>query len=118
MLTAQSDLQPQEKQIIVIPANPLVAPNRTFPRQLRAAAYCRVSTDQEEQLTSYEAQVAYYTDKIISNPEWTLAGIFADEGITGTSVKKRTNYQPVCEKHGRLPELHPGTQGTGDSGHF
>jgi DNA invertase Pin-like site-specific DNA recombinase len=92
MLTAQSDLQPQEKQIIVIPANPLVAQNRTFPRQLRAAAYCRVSTDQEEQLTSYEAQVAYYTDKIMSNPEWTLAGIFADEGITGTSVKKRTNF--------------------------
>lgn len=92
MLTAQSDLQPQEKQIIVIPANPLAAQNRTFPRQLRAAAYCRVSTDQEEQLTSYEAQVAYYTDKIMSNPEWTLAGIFADEGITGTSVKKRTNF--------------------------
>lgn len=92
MLTAQSDLQPQEKQIIVIPANPLVAQNRTFPRQLRAAAYCRVSTDQEEQLTSYEAQVAYYTDKIMSNHEWTLAGIFADEGITGTSVKKRTNF--------------------------
>jgi len=92
MLTAQSDLQPQEKQIIVIPANPLVAQNRTFPRQLRAAAYCRVSTGQEEQLTSYEAQVAYYTDKIMSNPEWTLAGIFADEGITGTSVKKRTNF--------------------------
>ncbi|ABZ82750.1 resolvase, n-terminal:recombinase, putative [Heliomicrobium modesticaldum Ice1] len=92
MLTAQSDLQPQEKQIIIIPANPLVAQNRTFPRQLRAAAYCRVSTDQEEQLTSYEAQVAYYTDKIMSNPEWTLAGIFADEGITGTSVKKRTNF--------------------------
>lgn len=92
MLMAQSDLQPQEKQIIVIPANPLVAQNRTFPRQLRAAAYCRVSTDQEEQLTSYEAQVAYYTDKIMSNPEWTLAGIFADEGITGTSVKKRTNF--------------------------
>lgn len=92
MLTAQSDLQPQEKQIIVIPANPLVAQNRTFPRQLRAAAYCRVSTDQEEQLTSYEEQVAYYTDKIMSNPEWTLAGIFADEGITGTSVKKRTNF--------------------------
>lgn len=92
MLMAQSDLQPQEKQIIIIPANPLVAQNRTFPRQLRAAAYCRVSTDQEEQLTSYEAQVAYYTDKIMSNPEWTLAGIFADEGITGTSVKKRTNF--------------------------
>ena len=50
---------------------------------LRVAAYCRVSTDDEEQLTSYEAQQTYYTDKIMTNPQWTMAGIFADEGITG-----------------------------------
>ena len=42
-----------------------------------------VSTDDEEQLTSYEAQQTYYTDKIMTNPQWTMAGIFADEGITG-----------------------------------
>lgn len=47
--------------------------------QLRVAAYCRVSTDDEEQLTSYEAQKTYYTDLIMKNPKWTMAGIFADE---------------------------------------
>lgn len=92
MLTAQNVIQPQEMQIIVIPANPLAAQNKAITRQLRVAAYCRVSTDQEEQLTSYEAQMAYYTEKIMTNPEWTMAGIFADEGITGTSVKKRAEF--------------------------
>ena len=80
-----------QPQIIVIPAIPITQ-LRTVQRQLRVAAYCRVSTDQEEQLTSYEAQVAYYTDKIMTNPEWTMAGIFADEGITGTSAKKRPEF--------------------------
>lgn len=56
------------------------------------AEYCRVSTDEEEQLSSYEAQKTYYTDKIMENPEWTMAGIFADEGITGTSAKKRPEF--------------------------
>ncbi len=60
--------------------------------QLRVAAYCRVSTDEEEQLTSYEAQKAYYTDKIMTTPEWTLADIFADEGITGTCDRKRPEF--------------------------
>ncbi|TCL54097.1 DNA invertase Pin-like site-specific DNA recombinase [Kineothrix alysoides] len=92
MLTAQSVIQPQEMQIIVIPANPLASQNNITARQLRVAAYCRVSTDQEEQLTSYETQMAYYTEKIMTNLEWTMAGIFADEGITGTSVKKRAEF--------------------------
>ena len=60
--------------------------------KLRVAAYCRVSTDDEEQLTSYEAQRTTYTDKIMSNPDWTMAGIFADEGITGTSARKRPGF--------------------------
>ena len=56
------------------------------------AAYCRVSTDDEEQLTSYAAQQNYYTDKIMTNRDWTMAGIFADEGITGTSARKRPEF--------------------------
>ena len=56
------------------------------------AAYCRVSTDSEEQITSYEAQKAYYTQKIEENPDWELAGIFADKGLSGTSMKKRENF--------------------------
>ena len=54
--------------------------------------YCRVSTNDEEQKTSYEAQIEYYTDKINKNPEWKLAGIFADEGISGTQAKKRPEF--------------------------
>ena len=79
-------------KVIVIPANPELAKAKAVQRQLRVAAYCRVSTDDEEQLTSYEAQKNYYTDKIMTTPRWTMAGIFADEGITGTSAKKRPEF--------------------------
>lgn len=51
--------------------------------RLRVAAYCRVSTDDEEQLGSFKSQKLYYDDKIRSNKEWVFAGIFADEAITG-----------------------------------
>ena len=76
--------------VICIPAKPEVV--LASKHQLRVAAYCRVSTDDEEQLTSYEAQKNYYTDKIMTNKEWTMAGIFADEGITGTSARKRPEF--------------------------
>ena len=79
-------------KLIVIPANPELARKKAIRRQLRVAAYCRVSTDSEEQMTSYEAQKTYYTDKIMQNPQWSMAGIFADEGITGTSAEKRPEF--------------------------
>ena len=79
-------------KVITIPAKPEAAAQQTNKRQLRVAAYCRVSTDDEEQLTSYEAQQNYYTDKIMTNCDWTMAGIFADEGITGTSARKRPEF--------------------------
>lgn len=79
-------------KVIIIPAKPEAAAQQTVKRQLRVAAYCRVSTDDEEQLTSYEAQQNYYTDKIMTNRDWTMAGIFADEGITGTSARKRPEF--------------------------
>lgn len=87
--------------VVIIPARQQAAAESGGKRQLRVAAYCRVSTDDEEQLTSYEAQKAYYTDKIMTNKEWTLAGIFADEGITGTSAKKRPEFLKMirqCEQ--------------------
>ena len=59
--------------------------------KLRVAAYCRVSTD-ENQETSYEAQVAHYTDYIINHEGWELAGIFADEAISGTGTAKREQF--------------------------
>lgn len=59
----------------------------------RVAAYCRVSTDNEEQLQSYRSQVRYYTDLINENSDWTMAGIYADEAITGTQIDKRLDFQ-------------------------
>ena len=79
-------------KLTIIPANPELAEKKAIRRQLRVAAYCRVSTDSEEQMTSYEAQKTYYTDKIMQNPQWSMAGIFADEGITGTSAEKRPEF--------------------------
>ena len=85
----------------VIPAKPQTTENRDKYHQLRAAAYCRVSTEQEEQQNSYQVQIAYYTDLINRKKEWTLAGIFADEGISGTQAKKSPEFLKMirlCKK--------------------
>lgn len=66
-------------------------------RRIRVAAYCRVSTKQEEQLNSYEVQKKFYTEKINSNPDWQMVGIFADKGITGTSVLKRDEFNKMIK---------------------
>ena len=79
-------------RVIKIPAKPESVRQAELQRQLRVAAYCRVSTKEEDQTNSYEVQKEYYTDKIMSNPVWTMAGIFADKGTTGTSVKKREDF--------------------------
>ena len=87
--------------VTVIPAKVQTAENRDKHHQLRVAAYCRVSTEQEEQQNSFAVQVAYYTDLINKKKEWTLAGIFADEGISGTQTKKRTEFNRMirmCKK--------------------
>ncbi|WP_455391069.1 recombinase family protein, partial [Frisingicoccus sp.] len=60
--------------------------------KLKVAAYARVSTEQDEQQSSYEAQVDYYGKYIRSNPAWEFVGIYADEGITGTNTKKRDGF--------------------------
>ena len=91
-------MNPVAPKVIIIPAKQEMAENRTIKRQLRVAAYCRVSTDDEEQLTSYEAQQTYYTDKIMTNPDWTMAGIYADEGITGTKATKRPEFLKMIRK--------------------
>ena len=94
-------IAPMQKRVDLIPANVLVGKASTRKKKLRVAAYCRVSTEQEEQQSSYAAQIAYYTDKISQNKDWELAGIFADEGITGTSTKKRDEFlklMALCEK--------------------
>lgn len=85
-----------ERRVRVIPATK--APETLRKAQdgkMRVAAYCRVSTDSEEQLNSYEAQKSYYTQKIQDSPDWEMAGIYADEGITGTSLKKGTEFKKM-----------------------
>ena len=96
-------MRESKPKVIVIPA----APKNTGAveqRQLRVAAYCRVSTKEEDQLNSYEAQKSYYTDKIMENKSWTIADIFADEGITGTSAKKRADFMRMMKwcKQGKI----------------
>ncbi len=84
-------LAQSEMRVVVIPAKSCEE-NKQAAKCLRVAAYCRVSTDDEEQKTSYEAQIGYYTEKINSNPDWQMAGIFADEGISGTQAQKRPEF--------------------------
>lgn len=79
-------------KVTLIPAKKPSAGGSNRYHQLKVAAYCRVSTDSEEQLNSYEVQIAYYTEYINQNPEWTLVSVFADEGISGTQMKKRTQF--------------------------
>ena len=70
-------------------------------KKINVAAYCRVSTAQEDQETSYEAQVAYFTKLITENPSWQLAGIYADDGISGTDMKKRDNFNALMDARER-----------------
>lgn len=86
-----------QRVVTIIPAKPR-AEQEAMKRKLQVAAYCRVSTEEEEQQSSYEAQCSYYTEKIMTNPEWTMAGIFADEGITGTSTKNRDDFNRMIRK--------------------
>lgn len=82
----------------IIPATkPVLYADREH-RKLRVCAYGRVSTDHEEQATSFEAQKSYYTNLISNSTEWEFAGFFSDEGITGTSVKKRAGFLKMIEK--------------------
>ena len=88
------------KTVTMIPARRWVgntAKEEERPK-LRVAAYCRVSTDSDEQATSYEAQVEHYTEFIKKNPEWEFAGIFADDGISGTNTKKREDFNRMIEE--------------------
>ena len=66
-------------------------------KKLRVAAYCRVSTDYEEQATSYQTQIEHYTEVIERNPEWECAGIFADDGISATSTKRREQFNQMIQ---------------------
>ena len=100
--------QTLERRVRVIPATKKLTEAGSSRRgKQRVATYCRVSTDSEEQLNSYEAQKAYYTQKIEENPDWELAGIFADKGLSGTSMKKRDDFKRMIAacKRGRIDTI-------------
>lgn len=88
----------RKKNIAIIPSNPQYDRSiRVQHKALRVAAYCRVSTTLEQQESSYEAQVSYYTEKIQQNPNWKLAGIYADDGKSATNTKKREDFNSMIE---------------------
>jgi len=95
-----------KKNVRVIPATitPEAKELQSVFRPLRVAAYCRVSTKEEEQLNSYELQQRYYSERIQQEPKWTLAGIYADKGISGTSVKRRDEFNRMIRdcKRGKI----------------
>lgn len=85
-------------RIIEIPASMRESAGRkNTVRKLRVAAYCRVSTEEEEQQGSFEIQKLYYTEKINSTPEWEVAGIYADDGISGVHTKKRDGFNQMIQ---------------------
>lgn len=87
-----------KKKISMIPANPQYDRGiKLAEKRLRVAAYCRVSTELEEQESSYEAQVDYYTKKIEENPNWRNAGIYADDGKSATNTKKRDDFNAMIQ---------------------
>ena len=66
-------------------------------REFRVCAYCRVSTDNDEQLSSYELQQAHYRQLVGNHPNWDLRAIYADEGISGTSLKNRDDFNRMIK---------------------
>ena len=87
-------------QVIKATRTPAQTQPGTRTEKLRTCCYCRVSTDSEDQSTSYEGQIRYFTDYINGHPDMTLSGVYADEGISGTSVKNRVQFNKMvadCE---------------------
>lgn len=81
-----------EPEVVIIPASIEKTEKITERKNLRVAAYCRVSTVSEEQMTSYETQLEFYTKMINENPNWKMVKVFADEGLSATSTAKRTQF--------------------------
>ena len=89
----------EEKHVRIIPARKKKG-NKAAEievNKLRVAAYCRVSTDSDEQAMSYDAQVDHYTEYIKQNPTWEFAGVYADDGISGTDTRKREEFNRLMD---------------------
>lgn len=100
-----SKLPLSERKIRTVePAPIVVEEGKSKGRKLRIAAYCRVSTDSEEQETSFDSQVIYYTDLIAKTEDWVLAGIYADPAVSGTSRRHRQEFDRMLYDclHGKI----------------
>ena len=96
--TVTRKIKMSNTRIIEIPATMQTGKGKNHAiRKLRVAAYCRVSTEEEEQQSSFETQKLYYTEKITSTPEWEIAGIYADDGISGVHTKKRDGFNQMIQ---------------------
>ena len=84
-------------KVTMIPAtiNPMTRQSVTAVKKRRAAGYARVSTDSDEQFTSYEAQIDYYTQYIKSHDDWEFVKVYTDEGISGLNTKKREGFNEM-----------------------
>ncbi len=86
------------KNIEIIPAKPISEIRGLEPTaKTRVCAYCRVSTDNIDQLSSFKAQISYYSNLISNNTQWEFAGIYADEGISGTNTKNRLEFNRMID---------------------
>lgn len=87
------------RTVTVIPStiNPLTRLPQNSTQKRKVAGYARVSTDSEEQLTSYAAQIDYYTNYIKQRPEWEFVDVYTDEGITGVNTKKRDGFKQMIQ---------------------
>ena len=87
------------RAVTIIPATLNLFTNTSIraPIRRRTAGYARVSTDNEEQFSSYEAQVDYYTRYIKSKSEWEFVGVYTDEGISATNTKKRDEFNRIIK---------------------
>ena len=104
----QTAVLPQ-KTVRIIPAQVNIHDEiKSAYRQIRVAAYCRVSTKEEEQLNSYEVQTKYYTEKINSEPKWTLVGIFVDKEISGCIAQSESENISANVKWGKAQSAKEG----------
>lgn len=85
--------------VTTIPAThkPFAKKMRGLAKRRKVAGYARVSTDHEEQQTSYEAQMSYYSEMIRANPEWEFVGMYSDEGITATNTHHREGFKSMID---------------------
>ena len=93
-----------DKNVLIIPQNPVYTNERTSLRKQRVCAYARVSTPDEAQTSSYDLQCEYYEEFIKKNENWVYVGVYADQGISGTNRKKRDNFNRMIEdcKSGKI----------------